>query len=63
MNRLLDDLQKKEDCADGESTMARTGETTQKTYGRQNGVDGDLRIMQHFLRDFIEWPDDAGPLR
>ncbi len=62
MNRLLDESQKKEHHAGGEGPVSMSEERTQKTHGRENGEDGDLRIMQHFVRDFIERPDDIDPL-
>ena len=54
MNRLLDDLHKTEDYTDGEGLASTTEEGKQKVHGGKNGEDGDLRIMQHFVRDFIE---------
>jgi hypothetical protein len=62
MHRLSDNLQKKADYADGEGPACMTEERKQRTHGRKNGEDEELRIMQHFVRDFIEGPDDAGPL-
>ena len=62
MNRLLDDLHKKEHYTDGEGLASMTEERKQKVHGRKTGEDEELRIMQHFVRDFIERPDDAGPL-
>ncbi len=63
MNRLIDDLQKKEYHADGKGPVSMSKERTQKTRERNNGEDEDLRIMEHFVRAFIERPDDIEPLR
>jgi len=62
MNQLLDDLQKKEHDTDGKGLVSMTEVRTQKVNGRRNGEHEDLRIMQHFITDFIERPDDIEPL-
>jgi hypothetical protein len=62
MNRLSDDLQKKERSTDGKGLSSKNEERKQKVHGRKNGEDEDLRIMEHFVKDFIERSDDVEPL-
>ncbi len=62
MNRFLEDLQKKEHCTDGEGLTPMIEERKQRPHGRKNGEDEDLKMMQHFVRDFIERSDDIEPL-
>ena len=58
MNGLLDDLQERE-LAAGRSRAASTGEMKGKADTGRNGADGDLRIMDHFVRGLIEHPDET----
>ena len=57
MNGLLDDLQEM-DLAAGRSPAATMGEMKGKADTGRNGADGDLRIMDHFVRGIIEHPDE-----
>ena len=58
MNGLLDDLQEMERAA-RRSPAVTTGEMRRKADTGRNGADGDLRIMDHFVRGLIEHADET----
>jgi len=58
MSGLLDDLQEMEPAA-GQSPAVTMVEMKRKADRGKNGADGDLRIMDHFVRGLIERPDEA----
>jgi hypothetical protein len=58
MGGLLDDLEEIE-LAAGQDYASTTAATRRKAGARRDGDDGDLSMMYHFVRDFIEWPDES----
>ena len=58
MSGLLDDLQEMEPAA-GRSSAVTMREMKGKVDTGRNGADGDLRIMDHFVRGLIEHPDET----
>ena len=58
MSELLDDLQEMEPTA-GQSPTVTMVEIRRKADAGRNGADGDLRIMDHFVRGLIEHLDET----
>jgi hypothetical protein len=58
MSRLREDLEEME-LAAGDAPAAAAAEMGRKADAGRNGDDGDLGLMYHFARDFLEWPDES----
>ena len=58
MGGLLDDLEEMA-LAAGQDYASTTATTRRKADAGRDGDDRDLSMMYHFVRDFIEWPDES----